>query len=69
MKHYFDVHCEFDGDSTSYSIFVEINSNKTNLSSTDIINHCKKNNLFSEAGDEKYVDNITEITQEEYNKA
>lgn len=69
MKKYFDIHCEFDGDSTSYSIFVEIDSHKTALSSTEIISFCIDNNLFSEIGDEKFVDSITEITEEEYYRA
>lgn len=67
MNRYFDVHCEFNGDSTSYSIFVEIVQEK--ITDKDVIDYCVKNEMFSEKGDEKYVDNITEVTEEEFYKS
>lgn len=67
MKRYYDVHCEFNGDSTSYSIFVEIVAE--NVTNEDVINFCIENEMFAEKGDEKYVDNITEVTEEEFYKS
>lgn len=67
MNRYFDVHCEFNGDSTSYSIFVEIIQEK--ITDKDVIDYCVKNEMFSEKGDEKYVDKVTEVTAEEFYKS
>ena len=66
MKKYFDVHCEFDGDSTGYSIAVEIDTDKVELDKDDVIKYCLEKNLFTEIGDEDYVDNVTEIDFTEY---
>lgn len=68
MKKYFDIHCDFSDDYTSYSIFAEITTNKTKLSKAEVIDFCVTNNLFSETGDEAYVDKITQITKKEYNQ-
>lgn len=66
---YYDVHCFFNRGS-GYSIPVKIETTNPyihhELSDEQVIQYCITNNLFSEAGDENYVDDITQIDLEEY---
>lgn len=61
---YYDIHVNYDGikDGAGYSIFV-----KANVSNEDeALKYAINNHLFAEKGDEKYVDYIEEIDEEDY---
>lgn len=64
MKHY-DIHITYDStrDGAGYSIFVKANNED------EALQHAIDNQLFEEKGDEKYVDYIEEIDEEDYYKA
>ena len=64
---YYDIHVNYDGikDGAGYSIFV-----KANVSSEDeALQYAIDNHLFEEDGDEKYVDYVKEIDEEDYHDA
>ena len=64
---YYDIHVNYDGtkDGAGYSTFV-----KTNVSSEDeALRYAIDNHLFEEDGDEKYVDYVEEIDEEDYHDA
>ena len=64
---YYDIHINYDGtkEGAGYSIFV-----KANVSSEDeVLQYAIDNHLFEEDGDEKYVDYVEEINEEDYHDA
>ena len=65
MERFFDIHVKYDGSESSpgYSVFVEAKDE------TEALKKCIDNNMFAEDGDEDYIDNITEISEEGYNYA
>lgn len=67
IMRYYDIHINYDGtkDGAGYSIFV-----KANVSSEDeTLQYAINNHLFEEDGDEKYVDYVEEIDEEDYHDA
>lgn len=67
IMRYYDIHVNYDGtkDGAGYSIFV-----KANVSSEDeVLQYAINNHLFEEDGDEKYVDYVEEIDEEDYHDA
>ena len=62
---YFDVHCDFRDGVNDYSIPVAIDSDEA-LTDNEVIIYAKQHNLFKEAGDEAYVDKVTEIDLEDF---
>ncbi len=61
---YYDIHVNYDGakDGAGYSIFV--NANVEN--EAEALQYAINNHLFEKDGDEKYVDYIEEIDEEDY---
>lgn len=62
---FYDVHVFFNRKN-GYSIPVKIETEQSELSDDDVIQYCVNNDLFSENGDESYVDYVTEIDENEY---
>lgn len=62
---FYDVHVFFNRKN-GYSIPVKIETEQSELSDDDVIQYCVNNDLFSENGDESYVDYATEIDENEY---
>ena len=62
---YFDVHCQFEN--SGYSIPVMMHGYRKQ-DEQSIKDHCKNERLFVEEGDDEFVDNITEIDKDEYDK-
>lgn len=62
---FYDVHV-FLNRKNGYSIPVKIETEQSELSDDDVIQYCVNNDLFSENGDESYVDYVTEIDENEY---
>ena len=62
---FYDVHVFFNRKN-GYSIPVKIETEQSELSDDDVIQYCVNNDLFSENGDELYVDYVTEIDENEY---
>jgi hypothetical protein len=60
---YYDVHCFFDR-TDGYSIAIKVDDSIN--TDDDILKHCIDNNLFSQEGDENFVDRIDEIDFEDY---
>ena len=61
---YYDIHVNYDGtkDGAGYSIFV-----KANVGNEDeALQYAIDNHLFEENEDEKYVDYIEEMDEEDY---
>ncbi len=65
IEHFYDVHVQINRK-TGYSIPIKISS-VDKLSDDEVIAQCVKQNLFSESGDEEFVDSVDEIEEEEYN--
>jgi hypothetical protein len=63
MKLYYEVYCTFDDQ--GYSIPVEIDTDEA-LTKNELISYCKQNNLFTDEGDENYVDYVRELDLEDY---
>lgn len=65
--HYFEIHVSFNTgrDSDGYSVFVAINCDDEN----DALQYAIANNLFTDEGDEEFVDYIDEIDEDEYDDA
>jgi len=63
---YYDVHV-FITRGTGYSIPVEMDPYK-NYSDDEVIEFAAENQLFTEEGDEKYVDTVTRIDKDEFNQ-
>lgn len=65
---YYDIHVSYPSskDSDGYSVFVKV-SDDTNEDA--VIDYASKNQLFTEDGDEKFVDYVEEITESEYKDA
>lgn len=61
---YYDVHCFFDR-TDGYSIPVKIVSERI-LNDDEIIQHCIDNDLFSQEGDDAFVNYVEEIDKEDY---
>ena len=61
---YFEVHCFFRRNE-GYSIPVKMTGDET-YTDDEVIQHCIDKKLFSDEGDEEYVDYVEEITFEEY---
>ena len=62
---YFEIHVTYDQkhDGDGYSIFV-----KAEETTDTIVDYARKNLLFVEENDYKFVDYIDELTEEEYLK-
>lgn len=61
---FFDIHVTYnlsgkDGD--GYSIFVKVNGDDN-----EAIKYAVKNHLFTEDGDEKFIDYVDEIDENDY---
>lgn len=61
-KKYFDIHVDVEG--VGYSVFVEGDFTKKTA-----VEYAILENMFTEKGDEEYINNVTEITKEEYERA
>lgn len=61
---YYDTHVNYDGtkDGDGYSIFVKADVENEN----EALQYAIDNHLFIEDGDEKYVDYIEELDEEDY---
>lgn len=62
---YYDVHVFFSRNS-GYSVGVSIETSEEFLTDDEVIGYTVKNNLFSENGDENFVDRVDEISEEEF---
>ena len=64
---YYDIHVNYDRtkEGAGYSIFVKVNTSSEN----EVLQYAIDNNLFEEDGDEKYVDYVKEIDEEDYHDA
>lgn len=60
---YFDIHVMFSHNN-GYSVFV-----KGDFDEEGAVDYAIENNMFNEDGDEDYIDNVTEITQADYEDA
>lgn len=63
---FYDVHVFFRRDE-GYSIPVKIETDAEFLTDEEVIAHAVEKKMFSEEGDENYVDTVDEITEKEYN--
>lgn len=65
---YYDVHVSYPSpkDSDGYSVFVAVSDD---INEDTVIDYASKNQLFTEDGDEKFVDYVEEITESEYKDA
>lgn len=66
---YYDIHVDYDGtkDGDGYSIYGYSIFVKANVSNEDeVLQYAIDNHLFEEDGDEKYVDYVEEIDEEDY---
>ena len=61
---YYDIHVNYDGtkDGAGYSTFVKAKVDNED----EALQYAIDNHLFDEDGDEKYIDYIEEIDEEEY---
>ena len=64
---YFDIHVNYDGtkDSAGYSVFVKADVNNED----EALQYAVDNHLFTEDGDEQYVDYVDEMSKKEYHDA
>ena len=64
---YYDIHVNYDGtkEGAGYSIFVKVNTS----SEDEVLQYAIDNHLFEEDGDEKYIDYVKEIDEEDYHDA
>lgn len=65
---YYDIHVSYpsskDGD--GYSVFVAVSDD---INENTVVDYASKNQLFTEDGDERFVDYVEEITESEYKDA
>jgi len=66
-RHFFDIHVTYNSskDGDGYSIFLETLTNDED----EAVNYAVSNHLFTEEGDEAYVDYVDEIDEEDYHDA
>ena len=64
---YYDIHLNHHRtkEGEGYSIFVKVNTSSEN----EVLQYAINNHLFEEDGDEKYVDYVEEIDEEDYHDA
>ena len=64
---YYDIHVNYDRtkEGAGYSIFVKVNAS----SEDEALQYAIDNHLFAEDGDEKYIDYVKEIDEEDYHDA
>ena len=67
IMRYYDIHVNYDRtkEGAGYSIFVKVNTSSEN----EVLQYAIDNHLFEEDGDEKYVDYVKEIDEEDYHDA
>lgn len=65
---YYDIHVSYPSpkDSDGYSVFVAVNDD---INEDTAVDYAAKNQLFTEDGDERFVDYVEEITESKYKDA
>lgn len=64
---YYDIHVNYDWtkEGAGYSIFVKVNASSEN----EVLQYAIDNHLFEEDRNEKYIDYVKEIDEEDYHDA